>query len=80
MAIEGPSATAESPSKKRKVKHSLPKPWAKCDKLYFKDWRRDDFLTEFEINGNQWDLFDAQVCPRIPPWLMAAAASTQHFA
>jgi hypothetical protein len=61
MAVGDTSTSPESPSKKRKVKTNPRKPWAKCDKPYFKDWRRDDFLFEFGMKEVEWEFFDVQV-------------------
>jgi hypothetical protein len=71
MAVGDPSAVPGSPNKKRKVKTSTCKPWAICEKPHVKDWRKEDYLIEFAMNENEWELFDAQVWPVLTQSLIA---------
>jgi hypothetical protein len=64
------TSTGQGSPKKRKVKTPRCKLWSICDKPYFKDWRKDDFLLEFGMNEKEWDVFDAQVWPIIFPSLI----------
>jgi hypothetical protein len=64
MAVYNASPTPESPSKKRKVKTQAAKPWATCTKLFFKEWRKEDYLVEFNLSDMEWVLLDAQVLPQ----------------
>jgi hypothetical protein len=56
------SPVPESPTKKRKVTgRSGLKPWATCSKPSFKNWRREDYLAEFNMSNGDWDVLDAKV-------------------
>jgi hypothetical protein len=71
MTVGDATPAPESPSKKRKVKAVTAKPWATCTKPFIKDWRKDDFLLEFNMTDGEWEILDAQVGPRIPRILIA---------
>jgi hypothetical protein len=70
MAIHEALVPPDSPNKKRKVKVSPVKAWAKCTKPFFKDWRRDDYLLEFGMAELEWELLDVQVSVEIPHTLI----------
>jgi hypothetical protein len=61
MAVDELPSTPSSPAKRRKVKTDCTKSWAKCQKPKFADWKREDYLTEFELDNADWDVLDAQV-------------------
>jgi len=60
MTIGCNFAAPESPAKKRKTARP-PKPWATCTKSSFQEWRKDDYLAEFNMRDSDWDVLDAQV-------------------
>ena len=78
MAVEQPPSPPASPTKKRKVKtdgYEAPV-WAKCKKR-LSDWRRDDYLLEFEMDSSEWDVLEAQVTPRAQHTLIVDETATR---